>query len=452
MAYMAEADIVTDQEKFLSATLIRRSYQKLVFSSLMTKIPMKEGAGRTAYFVRYKRMNVPVTALPDDGADPVASKFSVDGVNFSLDEWGDVIQVTKVAQLTAAHPVIQQALELLSDAAARVMDREIGIVLMAGTNVQYFDGTLASRGALTTSSKISTAVINRARLTMENAGAPPMGSGQYDSKQVDASGSKIFIPAYVAVAGTEVLADIQEPGTNFGTWAAVATYANAKALYNAEVGMWLGFRWVGTNFIPKFTILGNTTAAAALGANAGGITGLTTAANAAGGSLTSGSTYYWKVTRKDLLRGYEEAISIEHSTSPGGSNTRMTFTFPSTAGYVYNLYFGSSTGDANLLQFATTNIAASGVATVDAVPTTTVTPPPSNNTTGPVSSVYPVFIFADRGVAWVGFHGIKTHITPDVSSPTNALQRSRWMGYSFFGKAGILDQTRLLRIELASTY
>lgn len=452
MAYVNESTISTDQEKFLSAQLIKRSYLKLVFSSLMTKIQMKEGAGRTAYFVRYKRIEVPLVPLPDDGADPTPTGMSLDGVNYPLDEWGQTVQVTRVAQLTASHPIIQQALDLLADSAARVMDREIGIVLMSGTNVQYYDGTIASRTALTTSHKISTAVLNRALATLETAGAPPMGSGQSDARQVGAQGGRVFIPAYVAVCGIEVLSDIREPGTSLGTWAAVATYANAKALYNAEVGMWNGFRWVSTNFIPKFTILGNATAAAALGANAGGITGLTTAANAAGGSLTSGATYYWKVTRKDLLRGYEEAISIEHSTSPGGSNTRMTFTFPSTAGYVYLLYFGSSTGDANLKQYATINIAASGVATVDAVPSTTVTPPPSNNTTGPVSSVYPVFIFADRGVAWTGFHGIQTHITPDSSTPTNVLRRSRWMGYDFFGKAGILDQDRLLRIELASTY
>jgi hypothetical protein len=257
--------------------------------------------------------------------------------------------------------------------------------------------------------------------------------------------------AYVAVCGEEVLSDVQAPSTSLGTWAAVAMYANARALYTAEVGMWLGFRWVATNFIPKFSLLGNNTVAAAIGASAGGITGLTTSASVAG-TLTPASTYYWKVTAKDLLRGYEENISIEHTSSPGASNTRITFTFPATAGWAYNLYFGSSTGDANLKQFATSNIAPSGVANVDAVPATTITPPPSNNATGPVSNVYPIFIFAAMAVNWVGFYNIRVYVTPDVSTPGNTLRRRREVGYNFFGKAMIRDQDRLMRLEVTSGY
>lgn len=443
--------ITYDQEKYLSAKLIARSYLKLVFSSLMDKEQQPEGTGRTAYFVRYKRMNVPLVPLADDGADPTDSAFSLEQVSVSLDEWGDVVKITNVAKLTAAHPVMTQALELLADNAARVMDREIGIVLMAGTNVQYAVSAV-SRTALATTDKISDTVIHRARITLANRGAPPRGGPQRDAQQVNASGSRTFEGlAYVAVCGEEVLADIQAPSTSLGTWAAVAMYANAKALYTSEVGMWLGFRWVGSNFIPRFTMLGNATTAAAAGSNWGGITGLTVAATT-GGSLTSASTYYVKVTRKDLLRGYEEDISIEHTISPGGSNTRLTFTMPSTAGYVYNVYFGDTTGDTNLKQFATTNLAASAAINIDAVPSTTVTPPPSNNATGPVSTVYPIFIFAEAAVNWVGFYGIKTYVTPDVSTPDNVLRRRRLLGYTFFAKAMIRDQDRLMRIEVASTY
>lgn len=441
----------TDQEKMLAAMLIQRSYLKLVLSACCDKIQMKEGAGLTAYFVRYKRMNVPLTALSDDGQDPANSTFTLDQVTVTLDEWGDVITITNVAQLTTKHPLLQEAVKLLADNAARVMDREVGIVLMAGTNVQYGDGSVASRTTLTTSLIMNDATIHKARVSLVDAGAPPKGGPAGDARQVAAQGSVNGPNLYLGVAGPQVMADIMKSGTSLGTFASVAMYGNQKALYTAEVGTWLGVRWVESNFLPKFTILGNTTTAVVSGAAFGTNTPVVTAVDG-GGTLTSGATYYYKVTRKDLTRGYEENISIEHTTAAAatGNNESFTFDFSGlTAGYVYNLYFGSATGDANL-KLSTANIAVGTTVTVTAVPSSTTTPPPSNPTT--VSAVYPVFIFAEQAVNWVGFYGIRTYVSQDISIPGNVLKRRRAVGYSFFGKAMIRDQTRLLRIEVASTY
>src|SRR3990172_3326310 len=126
----------SDQEKFLAAKLIARSHQKLIAASVCDKISMPQGAGLTANFVRYKRMNVPLVALTE-GTDPTASAFTIATVTVTLDQWGDVIIITDVAQLTGKHPLVQQCIELLSDNAARVMDREVQLVWLAGTNVQF---------------------------------------------------------------------------------------------------------------------------------------------------------------------------------------------------------------------------------------------------------------------------------------------------------------------------
>jgi N4-gp56 family major capsid protein len=440
----------TDQEKFLAAKLIKRSYLKLVMGSLCDKVQQPEGAGLAAYFVRYKRMNVPLTPLADDGADPTNSSFTLDQQTVTLDEWGDVVTITNVAQLTTKHPLIQQAISVLADNAARVMDREITIVMLANTNVQYGTGA-ASRTTLGTSDIISNITMNKARINFVNAGAPPRGSGGQDATQIEAKG-QVFNSAYVAVCGPEVIGDIMAPGTSLGTWAAAATYANAKSLYSAEVGTWLNIRWVETNFIPRFRILGSTTTAVSSAAAFGTDTPVVTAVDG-GGSLTSSTTYYFKVTRKDLLRGFEEDISIEHTmaSTATGNNESFTFNFSSlTAGYVYNLYFGSATGDVNLKQYATTNIAVGTTVTVASVPSTTITPPASNATT--VTTVYPIFLVADEAMNWVGFFGIRTYITKDESIVGNVLRRRRSLGWSFFGKAMVRDSTRLLRIEVASTY
>ncbi len=446
------ADITTsttsaDQEKMLAAKLLKRSYLKLVFASLADKVAMKKGAGLTAYFIRYRRMNVPLAVI-SEGVDPTASSFSLDTVTVTLDQWGDVITVTDRAILTTSHPLIQQATELLADNAARVMDREIQLVLLAGTNIQYGDGSVVTRRTITSSMVMSETVSMKARVTMVNAGAPPRGGPSGDAKQVQANGNFTAGQAYVAVCGPSVSGDIMRPGSSYGTWVSVATYANQKALYNSEIGTWLNFRWVETNFIPVFTLLGNATTAASAGSDAGGITGL--ALSVGSGSL-SNATYYWKVTRKDKLRGFEEAISIEHSTATGAGTSSLSFTMPSTSGYAYNIYLGSSSGDANL-KLAVENAEPSSVNNVTAVSSSTTTAPDNIISDGTVSAVHPIFLFAEDCLAWVGFYDIQVMMTPDQSLPGNILKLKRSIGYKFYGKAMIKDQSRILRMEVASNY
>lgn len=455
MAYIDSTTTSTDQEKFLAAKLLNRSLLKLVAASICEKVAQPKGTGLTANFVRYKRMNVPLTSLAE-GVDPSDSTFALESVTVTLDQWGDVMTLTDVAQLTTKHPLVQQAMELLSENAQRVIDREVQIVWLAGTNVQY-PGTATSRTTIATTDKISDVVLHKAYVTMVDAGAPPREGPSGGVMVAQASGSVNNGKSYVAVCGPQVIRDVMAVSTSFGSWVSVASYQNAKALYNAEVGTWLGFRFVETNFIPKFAMFGNTTAAVTSGNgfDSGGTTSLVTPKVTAvngGGSLTSSTTYYFKVSRKDLLRGFEEAVSVQHSMSSAatGDDESFKFEFPATAGYAYNIYFGSSSGDANL-KLAFSNVAAGATATVTAVPSSSITAPPNVNTTGtPV--VHPVYIHGAMSCAWVGLQDLKFYVTGDQSTTDNPLVLKKRLGYKYLAKSVILDQTRLLRLEVASGY
>lgn len=447
----------SDQEKMLAARLIQRSHLKLVAKSLCDPLQMKEGTGLTAYFVRYKRMNIPLSTI-SEGVDPSNSTFALDGANVTLDQWGDVITITDVAQLTTKHPLLQQAMDLLADNAARVMDREVQLVMLAGTNVQYGDGSISSRSSLTAADLVSNQVIHKARVTLVNAGVPPRdGPAKQDAQQVQAAGSVNGSNHFVAVAGPEVMADIMQSGVSLGTFAAVATYSNEKALYNAEVGIWLGMRWVECNFIPRFTLLGNATAAVVSGQSAG-ISGMVITAVNGGGSLKSATTFFFKITRKDLLRGFEEAISIAHSmaSEAAGDNESFTFALPSTAGYVYNIYFDTEaaggTGVDAQLKLSAENQDAGDTVTVTANPSSGATPPSSTPTAAGATTVHPIYILGAEALNWVGFYGIQVMVTKDESIIGNVLKLKRAVGYKFFGKAMIRDQDRILRVEVVSGF
>lgn len=440
-----------DQEKFLASQLLKRTMLRLVCASVCEKINQPKGTGSTAYFVRYNRMNVPVTTLTES-TQPSNSTFSLTQLTVSLDQWGDVITLTDVAQLTTKHPLLQQAMELLSDNAQRVMDREVQIVWLAGTNIQYGDGSVTTRPTVTSSMKISDSVIHKARVSLVDGGASPRGGPASNGMEVaQANGSIKGSANFVGIAGPQVIGDIMAASTSLGTFASVAMYANQKALYNAEVGTWLGVRWVETNFIPKFTLLGNTTAAVA-DAGSGGITGFVIDAVSGSGALTASTTYYWKLTRKDLTRGFEEAISIEHTTATGASEENFTLTMPSTAGYVYNFYIGASSGDANLLKFGSGNHAASESVDVNAVGTGAAAPAAVVAAGGTGITIHPVYIHGAESCCWVGLQNLEMFVTKDESIIGNVLKQQRALGYKFMGKALIKNQSFMIRLEVASTY
>lgn len=454
MAQTTSSTLSTDQSKMLASKLIQRSMLKLVAASICDKIPMEHGSGLTAYFVRYKRMNVPVTVL-SEGTDPSSSSFAIDGINVTLDQWGDLLNVTDVALLATNHDVVRQVLDLLSDNAQRVIDREVQIVWLSGTNVLYGDGSVSARSSITATMKLNDQLIAQATVQLSDQGAPPRAGPS--GVRVESSGDLRNGNAYVAIAGPHVIAEIRQPGTVLGSWTSVMMYNDPKNLYNAEVGTWLGLRFVETNFIPKFTLLGNGTVAVA-SAGSGGITGLVVTAVDGGGSLNSATTFFWKVTRKDLLRGFEEAISIAHSTASTatGNNESFTFALPSTAGYVYSVYFDTvatgGTGTDATLGLVSANAAASATVTVTAVPAATTNPPANIISDGTVSTIHPVYIHAQESTNWVGLQNLEFMQTPDQALPGNLLKLNRWFSYKFMAKAMIRDQTRVLRLEVASSF
>lgn len=456
MPLIVNSTISLDQEKYLLKKLLDRSYLKLSMSAAVDMEQMREGAGLIAYMVRYRRMNTPVATLTE-GTPPPSSTFALDEVAVTLDQWGDWLELSDVAQLTAKHPLMQQAQELLADNAARVMDREITIVAMAGTNVVFGDGSVIERSAITSAMRLGETVLHNASVTLSLAGAPPKGGPSGDARVVT-TGSYLNGNTYLAICGPEVCADLMQPSVNLGTFVSASLYARqGSALFNNEVGQWLGFRFVVSNFLPRFGRLGNITTPVTSGSNFGAGSPTVTAVDG-GGSLNSATTFFYKVTRKDLLRGFEEDISIPHSTASAatGNNESFSFAMPATAGFVYNVYFDTvatgGTGTDATLRLVHQNVPAGTTVTVTAIPASGANPPQHINNNLTVPRIHPVFIVAQSAMAWVGFYKAKFYTTGNGAEKSDPLAQKRTVGWKFFGKTVIKDQSRLLRLELATQF
>lgn len=451
-----------DQTKFLAAQLIKRSSLRLVCKSVCDPVKMPDGNGLTAYFVRYNRMNVPLATLTE-GTPPSASDFTLSQVTVTLEQWGDLIKITDLAEITAKHPVVQQAMKLLADNAARVIDREIQLVWLANTNVQYGDGTHTTRDTLAnndTGDFITDAAIHKAVADMVDDGVTGRdGPAKEDAKEAGATGTVAGGNAFVAICGPQILRDIMsQQSSTLGTFIAVAMYANQKALYNVEVGTWLGVRWVETNFIPKFSMLGAVNSGALTsGTSFGTNTPTVTFTDATGGTVT-GVKHYFKVTRTSKLRGFEEEISdIQEIDTPVDSSNDKTlsFAFPGSASdpYLYKLYVGVGSASDSVLRAVSNSGHAPGS-------TVTITAPvaqfasnnlPPENVKTATDVVHPVWLLGAEACSLVTLRNLefKTVSQPDHSNP---LGQYKQMGYKFLHKAVVLDSTRLKRLEFLSHY
>lgn len=453
-ASVNQATITVDQERFLASKMLSRTLYKLVSAQIAMKEKQPKGTGTTAHFVRYKRMGIPMVTLTE-GADPTASSIELEELTVTLDQWGDIVDVSDIAELTAFHPLMTEITELLSDNAQRVIDREIQLVWLAGTNVQYGDATVTTRATITAAMTITDNIIHQQRVSLSIGGAPPFDAADSndanDAKQVGAIKSVRQGKAYVAITDPNVMADVMKTGTSLGTWASVAMYANQMALYNAEVGTWLGFRWIETNFIPQYSINGGVITAVVSTNSYGTGTPVVTAVDG-GGSLTSGATYYWKSVRKSVLDGFADEISIEHTMAAAATanNESFTFAWPATAGYVYDLYFGSSTGDANL-KLSASNVLPSVTTTVTAVSSSTTTAPANTNITG-TPTIHIVYFHGAGSTSWVGLQDLAFFVTKNESIIGNVLQLKRAAGYKFMNKAMIRNQSYIRRLEIASLF
>lgn len=463
---------MSDREKMLAADLIARSALHLVCQSVCNTEKQRDGTGTTHYFIRYERTDVPLDPLTE-GVTPGYTGLSTSEVTVELDQWGAVMAITDRAEITTKHPLVQETLNLLADSAQRVIDREIQNVWLAGTNVQYGDGTVTTRAGITSSMTLTEPLIGQARVTMVDAGASPrggpeggiiLGSGtnvagsamnQGVESSVSKGGSINKGMSYVAITAPQITQQIMGL-TNF---VAKNTYQDTNNLYIMEVGTWMNIRWVESNFTPKFTLLGNTTAAVASGASFGTDTPVVTAVNG-GGSLSSGVTYFYKVTAKKKDRGFEERISEAHSTAAAATGNNESFTFDFTGvsdDYVYALYFddtqgGSAGADADLRLYAD-NIESGDVVTVTAVATSTTTAPANIHATGSSdpATVFVVYIHGEKSTAWVGLRNFELKVVT-AADHADPLGQLKTMGWKFDGKAMIYAQERLLRLEIASTF
>lgn len=434
----------SDIENFIAEKTLPLARKQLVAYQFGDPLTLPKGRGVTYTATRFNRIPLPYAPL-SEGVPPIGETMTISQVSAIAQQWGDKITITDVAELTIKHPLVVKAQELIGLQIGETLDRNTFNSLSAGTQVNYVN-TRGSRASLVAGDVLNPHEINRAVGALLTLGAP-----RYDGDEVtdiklkaDAGGAKASsnprqMPHYVSLMHPLVAQDMRENATIVTAW----SYSDLNRLYNAELGEWGGIRFCQSNMVPTWT--GN--------ANSG-----YTATASTSGALAS-DDYYIIVTGTDTQNQYESQIYLVSAavivTGPTGS---VTVTVPSTAGYTYNVYIGTTSSPANLgvsasgpttgpLAGQAVQIAAGSTVIITAVGTAQTPPsPPADSIT-----VYPTYIIGRGSYGQVSLDDVKISMlmNPDKADPLNQL---RVVGWKVFYGTLIENQSFFMRIESTSAF
>jgi len=449
MPVNTSGQFTADIEAYIANETLPLARRQLVAYQFGDPEKLPKGRGTTFTATRYNRVPLPYQSL-SEGVPPPGQTMTIGQQTVTLQQWGDKITLTDVAEMTIKHPVMNEAKKLIALQVAETLERNTFNSLLGFTQINYVNSR-GSRNALVAGDVLNTFEVTRAFAQLVTLGAPRyMGDEMTDTKlSADAGGSKASAnprsnPHYTAILHPFVEADL----TQNSTFVLAASYSDVNRLYNNEVGQWHSIRFCSSNMVPFWS--GYTNAAYT-----------PTPANA--GTLAAG-TYYVIVTGSDTQNQYESQIyAVSAGQTTTGANGSIQVVLPNVAGFTYNVYIGTTTSPTHLglspsgptvgpLAGQATQLP--GGATVQITAQGVAQTPPANpaGTSGTAGlTVYPTWIFGRGAYGQVVLDDIS--ITwldkADKSDPLNQLRVVGWK--NFYGTL-IKNNTFAMRIESVSAF
>jgi N4-gp56 family major capsid protein len=260
---------------------------------------------------------------------PTGETLTISQVTGVALQWGDKVTLTDVAVTTTMYDLIQQSKRLLAIQIAETRERNTFAVLSGGTQVNYVN-TRGSRAAIVAGDVMDLATINRTFADLENVGAPfyngqvqPNVSRDIETGARNSEKAPKSSEHYVAITSPFVEQDLRQNPTIVTAW----SYSDVTRLYINEIGYVAGIHFTKSNMLPRWTGVAQV--------------------NGTGGTAGSLATnsYFVQVTGTDSLNQFGESLiyQVSASISVTGPTGSISITMPSTAGYTYSVYVGTTT-------------------------------------------------------------------------------------------------------------
>lgn len=448
MAVNTVSSFQADVQQYIADETLPLARKQLVAYQAGEPLTLPKGMGTTYTATRYLRLPLPQYPLAE-GVPPPGETMTIQQVTGVALQWGDAVKITDQAEIQTKHPLFKMAMELISLQIAETFERNTFNTLMALTQVNYVNSK-GSRNSLAAGDVLDTTTVLRTVAALQTEGAIRfMGDEQTNTKLSAESGgaraddSPRGMPHYIGICHTIPVADWSQNSTVI----LARSYSAVNRLYNYEIGEWAGTRWLASNMVPTFTGFTNSANSVAYSVGVGD------------GSL-SATNYYIIVTGSDTQNQYESQIYAVSGANAVAANGSVHVTTPTTTGYTYNIYIGTTTTPSNLGKTTSSSAPTSGPAQGMAVqipPATTVvitglgifqTPPAPPAST---ITVYPSFVIGRGLYGQITLENVKYAYLKDADK-FDYMNQQRVVSWKAYYGSIILNQQFGARIESSSAF
>ena len=224
-----DSGMTAEMKTYYSDYLIDLAEPKLVHAQFGQKAPIPKNGGKRIEFRKFNPLPKALTALTE-GVTPDGQKMSVSTIEAAVQQYGGFVELSDILLLTAIDNNLVQATKALAGQAGRTLDTIVREVLAGGTNVQYAEGQVESRGELVGGQEsgnhyLTVDAVRQAVRTLKRMDAPT----------IDGS--------YVGIIHPDVAYDLMSDPK----WVNVKSYSDPEGIYEGEIGKIENVRFVETS-------------------------------------------------------------------------------------------------------------------------------------------------------------------------------------------------------------
>jgi N4-gp56 family major capsid protein len=248
MATTTYGDISPRTAAFAAVDLLRRGLPYLVLEKFGQAKVLPENRSKVVTFRRYNALDSTPNPLAE-GVTPEAKQLTATDYQASLSQYGDRVTITDVVMDSHEDPVLQEAVGVLGEQAAEMIETVRFNILKAGTNIYYANG--AARNEVNT--KLTLALQRKITRALKRQNARKITSVVRSTPEF---GTQAVAPAYIALCHPDLENDIR----SLAGFVPVEQYGQITP-YEAEIGKVEDVRYIASTIFEPWADAGGAAGA-----------------------------------------------------------------------------------------------------------------------------------------------------------------------------------------------
>jgi len=225
--------------------LLKRGQHLMVVERFGQKDPLRKNQTKTVKWRRYNSL-ARASAPLAEGITPKGKRLTYTDVNATLEQYGDLLEITDVIADTHEDPIFQESMDLCGEQAAETVEELRIAVIKAGTNVFYANG-VSTRATVN-----SPAVRGDFRKIYRSFKKHKAREISRIIAATDKVATEPVEPAYFCMGHTDLKADLRD----VNGFIPVANYSNSMKALPGEVGSLEEFRIILTPMFEPWEVAG----------------------------------------------------------------------------------------------------------------------------------------------------------------------------------------------------